>query len=640
MSDDPAVPREIPDPRLRGWGPWVVALVLVLGPGVGLRLSALQVGFLGDDYAHRAMVEGRFGAARGALDLFSWFVDAPAELEARRALGAMPWWSEAGLSVRVLRPLTSLGVWLDQSLFPGQALPQHLHSMAWWVALLVLFMLFAWRRLGPMPALLGGLVLACDPAATTPVGWVANRAALICAVFGLLALHLEVRAGEAEPDPTGWTPPRWPAWLCTGLALLGGEYGLAILGPLLVRAVVVERDWMDRLRVGAPHLGLGLAYLTLHRALGYGTTAGQLYTDPFTRPGTWLGEAALRIPAMAGQLVLSVMAALRHLELRLMSEWGEATARAWLAEGVEGAAQRQLAYGVVALVVAPLLYLLARRGLRAAEQQAATWLGLGALLALVPLSAAPPHGRLLLIPGIAYAAHLGLVLTGLGRLALGHETPEPPHVPPGWPVRSLAGFVGVALLGLHVGADARWNAVELEDIRARAERDVRVYTNDRLASTDLEGEDVIVVAAPGFDMVVFGAFYAHDLRGQTPRSWQSLSLLEGPVVLQRPGKRSIRVFPLAADQAWLRAPMERFFRPVDAPVEAGDVLTQAELEVEVLSVDDEGRPTGLEVRFPRRLESYTWLVSDVQGLREIQMPRIKGALPIAAPALPHPRPAS
>ncbi len=582
------------------------------------------------------MVEGRFGAPRGALDLFSWFVDREPEAQARRTIGSLPWWSESGLSVRVLRPLTSLTVWLDQSLFPGMARPQHLHSMLWWAALLVLFMSFAWRRLGPMPAILGGLVLACDPAATTPVGWIANRAALVCALFGWLALHLEVRASEAEPDPTGWVPPRWPAWACTALALLGGEYGLAILGPLLVRAVVVERDWLERLKAATPHLGLGLGYLIAHRALGYGTTSGQLYTDPFARPGTWLGEAALRIPALAGQLVLSVMAALRHLELRLISEWGDATAQAWLADGVEGAARRQLAYGLAALVVAPLLFVLARRGMRATERQQAVWLGLGALLALVPLSAAPPHGRLLLIPAMAYAAHLGLVLTGLGRLAFGHEAPEPPHAAPAWPMRTLAGFVGVGLLGLHVGADARWNAVELEDLRARAERDARVYVTERLAKTDFEGADVVLVAAPGFDMVVFGPFYAHDLRRQTPRSWQTLSLLEGPVVLQRAGKKVIRLYPLAAGQAWLRAPMERFFRPADAALEAGQVIAQGELEVEVLTVDDEGRPTGLEIRFPRRLERYTWLVSDVQGLRPIRMPKVKGALPIAAPALPRP----
>ena len=84
------------------------------------------------------MMRGEYPVpATAALSLFT-FSDGSARENAKlRAAGFFPWWSSAALRVSLMRPLASALMWVDLRAFDRNAFAYHLHSAAWWVAMLL-----------------------------------------------------------------------------------------------------------------------------------------------------------------------------------------------------------------------------------------------------------------------------------------------------------------------------------------------------------------------------------------------------------------------------------------------------------------------------------------------------------------------
>ncbi len=67
------------------------------------------------------------------------------------------------------------------------------------------------------------------------------------------------------------------------------------------------------------------------------------------------------------------------------------------------------------------------------------------------------------------------------------------------------------------------------------------------------------------------------------------------------------------------------FRSADNPLVAGQVIQLADLQVNVLSVNDKGEAVEVDYRFPARLESarFIWKrVDGAFGLRDYDPPRV------------------
>src|SRR3954470_971491 len=150
-----------------------VILVCVVAAGALANRAALRGPLVLDDFAQRAMIEGKLTPVRGPFNLYDFISDDNrAQLVDR---GAIPWWSDPHLQIRFLRPLPSMFVWLDHRLFGYDAFVPHLLSMLWWVAAVLAAHTLYRAATGPRPALVATALFAFSPTLAIPVVWLANR---------------------------------------------------------------------------------------------------------------------------------------------------------------------------------------------------------------------------------------------------------------------------------------------------------------------------------------------------------------------------------------------------------------------------------------------------------------------------------
>src|SRR6185436_4269008 len=99
------------------------------------------------------------------------------------------------LLISLYRPVSAATHQLDAWLWPDSAFLQHAHSLAWAFAL-VLAVTALYRCVMGVTTVAGlaALLYAVDQAHGFAIGWIANRNAIVCAVFGVLALLAHVRA--------------------------------------------------------------------------------------------------------------------------------------------------------------------------------------------------------------------------------------------------------------------------------------------------------------------------------------------------------------------------------------------------------------------------------------------------------------
>lgn len=121
--------------------PWLARhrLALIVALGLAVSLPALGVGFVLDDVLHRAVLEGLVSDYEfGWFNLYE-FTSAQNGAARLRAQGSMPWFTDGELRLRFFRPLSSFLLVLDHRLFANNALPAHLHSLAWFAAIAATF---------------------------------------------------------------------------------------------------------------------------------------------------------------------------------------------------------------------------------------------------------------------------------------------------------------------------------------------------------------------------------------------------------------------------------------------------------------------------------------------------------------------
>jgi hypothetical protein len=343
---------------------------------MALLAPLLWSGFFADDYFHfsRARQAGSMGILPTLLSIYR--VVEPGQLT------GLIWWADPRLQLRLLRPL-SAALWvLDATLFGTSAFGYHATNLLLWAALLAAAAAL-FRRLAPTPraAQLAFAIYAWSDSRALAVGWISNRVALLstlCSLLGLIAWD-EFR--------------RRQSLLLAGAALAAFAFGLAageyaLTGFLLVAGYELCRPGESprRLVALAPFVLLGLAYLAVYRAGGFGATHSALYVDPLRDPGAWASAALVRIPVLGAS-------ALYGLPIDL-----------W--EFLRPGQQMLVALGAF------ILCWIAIGRLREAVSRhpAVAGIALGAALSLLPLVSASPTGRLLLLPGIGAALALGVFL--------------------------------------------------------------------------------------------------------------------------------------------------------------------------------------------------------------------------------------
>lgn len=625
----PALAREpLERPERRAW---LLALLFAALIGVALRWPALEVGQLSDDYMQYAMVVGLYpGDGYAPFDLYA-FVRADDSLAMHVDAGTVPWFAEPEFHASVFRPLASLLLWLDHTFAPGRVRLWHLHSLLWFAAAIVTFGLCARRLLPRWPAAIAVALFVCDSCFVSPLGWVANRCSIVCAVFGFAAIFVHLEWRRPDPATPTWLRRRGP-WLelvLLGLAFGAGEYGFGLVAYLFAWELLAGgRDaWTLRVRALIPAASVVLLYMAFHTLLDYGTFGADVYADPLHSPLGWLKWLKLRIPILATAAMWSIPAASIHVFFHPGGEWWN---ELWPALNPVEVQLHHMWLGVFGLGLAVIVLSLARAGLHEDERRTMRALLVGGLLGLLPVSVAPSHERLLVITQLAACSIVALLPFACVRLIRRARLLDR--------LRGVAMVPFVALLALaHTWGDLDWNHRYLIHLDGMQEGDAMGLSEGDLLEQDLEGRDVVVLNGPSQTIGMYGPFVLHSQGQAVPASWRSLAL--GGEHAMFAYRRDANTLELSAiGGAWLLTSGELFFRRAEHGVPTGTVFDYPSLRVEILADDGEGHPTKVRFRFPHSLDDprYLFLTSTRRGLMRWSVPALGASAIVPLPRQPIP----
>jgi hypothetical protein len=555
----------------RRWLPAGAILLALL-----LVSPSLGVGPMGDDYMQMARVDRRLrapGFPYAPLDLFTFVSGDPAQRAVLLEEGVFGWWMAPDFRMAFWRPLSSLTHVLDHRLWPRSWVIAHAHSMLWFAALLVVLAALYRRFHEPWIAHLALLLYAVDDARGWVLGWVANRNVLVAGTLAFAALLVHDRARR-----DGWRCGVWLAPALFGAALLGGEAALGLVGYLVAHALFIDSGPLGRRLARLwPYVTLSLVWLAAYKALGYGTSGGDMYLNPLDEPIPYLRALAERLPVL------------------LAAQVGAGLADAWL---VLPAPARLAAYGGALLTIAVVAWLLVPLLRRLPTCR--FWV-VGTVLSLPPMCATYPMDRLLVLAGVGAMAAIALVLAEWLR---GRDPAPLPHVP-----RPLAAGA-VLLLGL------------LHLVLAPALLPLRVVAvgllariGERLEASIPDDEAIraktLVILSSSAEMTTFPPWMQRQVSGvPRPHRMRVLASCFANVHVSRLDATTLRIRPERGflDNEWLR-----MIRGRSRPFHPGDEVVLSDLRVRVRDVTADGRPAEADFTFSVPLEDPALLWARVEA---------------------------
>lgn len=209
--------------------------------------------------------------------------------------GILPWWTYRKLNCAFFRPVSSFTHWLDYRLFPDSPKLMHLHNLLWFsVGIIVLTILY--RKL-MIPVWLAGiatLMFLLDDNHFVPILLIAARNSTISWVFGLIVLlcHHQWRSKNSVIFAVA-------SQVFLVIALLSSEAGIAVAAYLFAYAVSIEQStWKKKLLSLAPATVVIIAWRVIYNALGYGFVGGGVYVDPVNEPLLYLMSVFERAPIL------------------------------------------------------------------------------------------------------------------------------------------------------------------------------------------------------------------------------------------------------------------------------------------------------------------------------------------------------
>jgi hypothetical protein len=502
--------------------------------------------------------------------LFTFFDGDAARNEWLRDHGFLPWFAHPQLKVAFFRPVSVVTHLVDQALFPRAPWAMHLHSMAWYAALVALVALF-YRRLieTRWVAGLAALFYAVDDAHAVPASWIANRNATIASVFAVATLLLHDRAVRDRSRIGLILAP-----FTLALALFAGETGVATLAWLASYAIFLDRSrWRDRVARLVPYGVVFALWAIAWRASGAGSSGSSIYNDPIGHP--------LRFVAVVPE----------RMTLLLLGAFANAPTDA--CPFVPKMLIAMVTLGVLVVVastvaLAPLVR----------ARATARFFAFGTLLSLLPACAVISSNRLLMLAGIGV---FGLVALLVEDARKGYAL----------------GFARVSL-GLHLVLAPLLFLVLTHQFAFGGMYGARIT---REIPMDLAGRDLVALNAAEPGVLAYLPVSRAVSGLPTPRRTWMLSIAWQPLDVTRIDDHTLKLVPhggFLEDKlsGLVRDPHDPFAK--DAPIRCGPMT------VTVTRLLADGRPAEALFAFDRPLEdpSFRFVKFDGDAFRAATLPRI------------------
>jgi len=565
------------------WAP-LLGAALVLG-AVGPRLVL-------DDFVLALRARDRpelSGLPSPRWDLFAFTTGNAAQNQELIERGILlPWWADRRLKVGFYRPLSSLSHRLDYALWPHSPRLMYLHSIGWLVLALHLATR-CYRRWEASRAMAGwcAVLYSLDDSHGAVVAWLSNRNALIAASFGLLTLlaHDRFRTSGARI----WGAA---ASLSLLLALLAGEYALATCSYLAAYTLFLDRaPLMTRLRAMLPHALVVACFLALYLTSGAGAQGSGTYLSPLRDPAEFVRELPLRAAALMGAALGPIPA-----DLAMFGPPNQ-----WMLRTSIAAA--------FAIASGYALWPELKR-----DALARFWLA-GMLLAMLPVLAAPPSDRLLLLVGVGGSALVARVVRPLFDSA-----------------RRRAESRSRFLIAVAFGAVHLVLAPVLLPLRA-AQMQVLGRVQSRATAVldrvpDLAQRTVVIVSAP-LDILASYIQVERIFEGKpSARRLYWLTSAGSPARLQRIGSSTLVI---ERERGFFSAPLERHYRR-EAALPLGTTFELSQMRVAVTRVLPDARPSQVTFRFDQPLESssYLFLVWNEDHYERLDLEKLEQPLRLPA----------
>jgi hypothetical protein len=533
------------------------ALWLALVVALGLAAPSLGAALYCDDALFVARLENALPSPRpGPLWLYTLATGGSENLTPY-------WWTAPELRIAFFRPLASGLLALDHAFFGRAPLPYHVHSIAWFLASVLMAGLLLRRLLSPRAGALATLLFAVSPMHSMVASWPAARHVAISATLGFLALLLHVRARETKRAPAA-------AVLAMAVALLSSEVALGVLA-FVVSYEVFGRDdaRAARLKAALPCVVLATLYIVAYGAMGYGVTASGDYADPIKSPLSYLRN----VPRHVGPLAFSTF-------FGVPSESSVA---------FPAIVPMTLLLGAMGTLVAALLLRRAWRLAQEEDRRALRWLLPGAALATLPGLSGIVGDRALFVPSLGITAALAIIILNAARRdAAGRR-----------PVIALVGVSWLLLFQLPLGSLSFFAQAVAFMKSSRAAADV-VRAADLPTSDSPSGRAARVFGIGIADPTI--GMYLQPVRVVNGGAAQETTMLTVSLhdhVVTRSADRTLVI--QIVDGSLLESGFETVVRPRSLPLHEGDVVTIGETRIVVVAAKD-GAPTRLAVEFDRPLD--------------------------------------
>lgn len=584
----------------RGFLPCLLIVVAIeFLPAISCRLYL-------DDWQQIGILTGDFQVPEEESPLVEFYTfsnGASSQTLDRVDQGQLPWWTDEDLKLRFFRPLSVLSHYVDQWLWSDSFALMHAHSVIWYL-LVVTLSAFVYRDIGmtPMAVGLAALCFAIDDNHAVTVGWLANRNHLITGVLVLLAFRFHVRWQRDGHAAAGIA-----AASLFVVALLTGEAAVSYGAFVFAWAVTLHLgDARQRVLSIFPGFFIGVLWLLLYRKFGFGTVASGLYVNPVGEPIEFLGAVAERIPlflaALFGTSSTELSAFADDIERHRLWWWSVATVVP------------------ICLALIPVL----RR-----DRLLQFW-GLAAIVSMLPLCAATPIDRVLLMTTVAshglLARFLELTWPTLKRWRSPDEISNE-EIPRGSGLVRCGSTVVLWVLVIQNLVTPVWMLpLRVATLRVLGERQETAATSPAF-DQPLEGRQVVLVNPPDmfYGLTLPRIRSLHGL--ENPEHVRVLATGLVPLRLDRTGDRTLVMKP---DGPFLNRAFAELYRR--DPLTVGWERELTGMHVRVLDVDEDDQPAAITFEFDVPLDSdeLLWVEWRDGQFVELKLPAVGESLSIPA----------